>query len=112
MFFFLVLSSVTFNFLFVPLLFQYPSLESVHDIKAHTTDVDDLDVHPNSRQVSVFIPNLEYPVTDRDDQELFWIRQCSSQPIKDFFHISFLVFMSVFYSICIVTTGSRIRKIN
>ena len=67
MFFFLVLSSVTFNFLFVPLLFQYPSLESVHDIKAHTTDVDDLDVHPNSRQVSVFIPNLEYPVTDRDD---------------------------------------------
>ncbi|KAJ7386989.1 hypothetical protein OS493_003951 [Desmophyllum pertusum] len=29
---------------------KYPSLESVHDIKAHTTDVDDLDVHPNSCQ--------------------------------------------------------------
>lgn len=29
---------------------KYPSLESIHDIKAHTTDVDDLDVHPNSRQ--------------------------------------------------------------
>ena len=37
---------------FVSILFQYPSLESVHDIKAHTTDVDDLDVHPNSRQVN------------------------------------------------------------
>ena len=36
---------------FISILFQYPSLESVHDIKAHTTDVDDLDVHPNSRQV-------------------------------------------------------------
>ena len=44
----------------IAILFQYPSLESIHDIKAHTTDVDDLDVHPNSRQVSVFIPDLEY----------------------------------------------------
>ena len=43
-----------FGFVFVyffSVLFQYPSLESVHDIKAHATDVDDLDVHPNSRQV-------------------------------------------------------------
>ncbi|XP_068677879.1 guanine nucleotide-exchange factor SEC12-like [Montipora foliosa] len=29
---------------------QYPSLECTHDIKAHSTDVDDLDVHPNSNQ--------------------------------------------------------------
>ena len=44
----------------IAILFQYPSLESIHDIKAHTTDVDDLDVHPNSRQVSVFIPDNMY----------------------------------------------------
>ncbi|XP_029192521.2 LOW QUALITY PROTEIN: prolactin regulatory element-binding protein-like [Acropora millepora] len=31
-------------------ILKYPSLECTHDIKAHATDVDDLDVHPNSNQ--------------------------------------------------------------
>lgn len=46
----------------VNILFQYPSLESVHDIKAHSTDVDDLDVHPNSNWVScvLFIFNITF----------------------------------------------------
>ena len=46
----------------VNILFQYPSLESVHDIKAHSTDVDDLDVHPNSNWVSCvpFIFNITF----------------------------------------------------
>lgn len=58
-------------FYFVFILFQYPSLENVHDIKAHTTDVDDLDVHPNSRQVSVFIPSLEER-SYSEDWKFFW----------------------------------------
>lgn len=41
------------NMLFLNTFFQYPSLECAHDIKAHSTDVDDLDVHPNSIQVII-----------------------------------------------------------
>ncbi|KXJ12602.1 prolactin regulatory element-binding protein [Exaiptasia diaphana] len=29
---------------------KYPSLECLHDVTAHKTDVDDLDIHPNCRQ--------------------------------------------------------------
>ena len=58
------LNSLTFyfNLISVNILFQYPSLESVHDIKAHSTDVDDLDVHPNSNWVScvLFIFNITF----------------------------------------------------
>lgn len=69
---------------------KYPSLESVHDIKAHTTDVDDLDVHPNSRQfvtcsrdTTAYVWRLEegkkqfqlyFSVNNQDD--FFRVRAC------------------------------------
>lgn len=69
---------------------QYPSLECTHDIKAHSTDVDDLDVHPNSNQfvtcsrdTTAFVWKLQegkkqfqlhFSVNDQDN--FFRIRAC------------------------------------
>lgn len=30
---------------------KYPTLECLHNFKAHDTDVDDLDIHPNGKRV-------------------------------------------------------------
>ncbi|CAH3108806.1 unnamed protein product [Porites lobata] len=70
---------------------KYPSLESVHDIKAHSTDVDDLDVHPNSnwfvtcsRDTTAYVWRLEegrkqfqlYFSANNEPENFFRIRAC------------------------------------
>ncbi|XP_046851204.1 prolactin regulatory element-binding protein-like isoform X2 [Xenia sp. Carnegie-2017] len=74
-------------------IFKYPELSCVHEFKAHETDVDDLDIHPNgkrfvtvSRDTKAFVWKLEegkrefelfYSGPNEDENEdSFRIRAC------------------------------------
>ena len=41
------------------IFFQYPSLKKLHEVKAHTNEIDDLDINPVSNKVSLTVSGYD-----------------------------------------------------